>query len=513
MAGPKPRVITLSKRDGQGYGFFLRVEHGEEGHLIRDLEMRGVAEMAGLKDGDRIIRVNGTFVDNKEHNQVADLVKKSGMTVTLHILGEEAYKSAKAKGVNLADPQLGQSHPTMNGVSAPATKAKLCYLQKSSSGFGFSLKSTKDSRGIFMTEVLSGGVADKAGVKTGDRIVEINSENVESLSHDQTVQKIKAAGDKVMFLLVDEDTDKFFRSKGIRPSVAHATVKHLQHKPRIADMTKKPDGYGFMLREDPKHPGHYLGEIDKGSPAEQAGLKSKDRLAAVNGQEVDHCRHEQVVEKISQQGNKCSLLVLDPETDKMYKLGDVSPLLYWEEMRGAPPGYPEHEAEAIPALAVPAPADLEHKPRLCRLEKTAAGFGFHLNGIQGTYGQYIKEVVKGGAADKAGLKDDDIVVEVNGVNVEKIMHEEVVDLIRKSGNTLFLLVADRTAYEYLKARGIPISLQLINNEPSTDDPAPAYAEEDEKKDTESDNERPATPPAQTRSRVHSVVLLQVLAPM
>ncbi|KAI2660474.1 Na(+)/H(+) exchange regulatory cofactor NHE-RF3 [Labeo rohita] len=498
MAGPKPRVITLSKRDGQGYGFFLRVEHGEEGHLIRDLEMRGVAEMAGLKDGDRIIRVNGTFVDNKEHNQVADLVKKSGMTVTLHILGEEAYKSAKAKGVNLADPQLGQSHPTMNGVSAPATKAKLCYLQKSSSGFGFSLKSTKDSRGIFMTEVLSGGVADKAGVKTGDRIVEINSENVESLSHDQTVQKIKAAGDKVMFLLVDEDTDKFFRSKGIRPSVAHATVKHLQHKPRIADMTKKPDGYGFMLREDPKHPGHYLGEIDKGSPAEQAGLKSKDRLAAVNGQEVDHCRHEQVVEKISQQGNKCSLLVLDPETDKMYKL----------EMRGAPPGYPEHEAEAIPALAVPAPADLEHKPRLCRLEKTAAGFGFHLNGIQGTYGQYIKE-------------DDDIVVEVNGVNVEKIMHEEVVDLIRKSGNTLFLLVADRTAYEYLKARGIPISLQLINNEPSTDDPAPAYAEEDEKKDTESDNERPATPPAQTRSRhqlrttdsEHTTLLYQQIPPI
>ncbi|KAL0183892.1 hypothetical protein M9458_019588, partial [Cirrhinus mrigala] len=102
-------------------------------------------------------------------------------------------------------------------------------------------------------------------------------------------------------------------------------------------------------------------------------------------------------------------------------------------------------------------------------------------------------VVKGGAADKAGLKDDDIVVEVNRVNVEKATHEEVVDLIRKSGDTL-------TAYDYLKARGIPISLQLVNKEPSTDDPAPAYAEEDERKDTESDNERPATPPARTRSR-------------
>lgn len=73
------------------------------------------------------------------------MVRKSGMTVTFHVIGEDAYKQAKADGVNLAEPQsqTGQNQPTMNGVSAPAPKAKLCYLQKSSSGFGFSLKSTK----------------------------------------------------------------------------------------------------------------------------------------------------------------------------------------------------------------------------------------------------------------------------------------------------------------------------------------------------------------------------------
>lgn len=70
MAGPKPRIITLTKREGQGYGFYLRVELGEEGHLIRALEMGGAAELASLKDGDRIVRVNGTFVDNLEHSQV-----------------------------------------------------------------------------------------------------------------------------------------------------------------------------------------------------------------------------------------------------------------------------------------------------------------------------------------------------------------------------------------------------------------------------------------------------------
>lgn len=69
---------------------------------------------------------------------------------------------------------------------------------------------------------------------------------------------MKAAGDKVMLLLVDEDAEKFFKSKGIRPSTAHATVKHLQQKPRIADMTKRADGYGFILKEDPTDAGKCL---------------------------------------------------------------------------------------------------------------------------------------------------------------------------------------------------------------------------------------------------------------
>ena len=70
MAGIRPRVIVLSKHEGQTFGFFLRVERDEEGHLIRSLDMGGPAELAGLKDGERIIRVNGVFVDSMEHAQV-----------------------------------------------------------------------------------------------------------------------------------------------------------------------------------------------------------------------------------------------------------------------------------------------------------------------------------------------------------------------------------------------------------------------------------------------------------
>ncbi|KAI5107035.1 Na(+)/H(+) exchange regulatory cofactor NHE-RF3 [Silurus meridionalis] len=468
MAGPKPRVIVLSKHEGQSYGFYLRIEEGEEGHLVRALEMGGPAELAGLKDGDRIIRVNGTFVDNLEHNQVADLVRKSGLTVTFHVLGEEIYQQAKSSGINLAEQQAcsSPSQPSMNGVCAPSPKLKLCLLQKSSSGFGFSIKSTKGENEMFMMDVIVGGVADKAGVKAGDRLVEINGENVETATHDQAVEKIKASGNSVMFLLVDEETDKYYKNKRIKLGPGLATTKHLPLKPRIIELTREASGYGFFLKEDPKTPGHFIGEIDRESPAEKGGLKEMDLLVAVDEEEVNCCTHEQVVEKIRRLGNRCCLLVVDAETDKIYKMGGVSPLLYLEEMRISmpQPSNPEPEHYVTPVAAMPEPAEEIYKPKLCRMEKGAAGYGFHLNGIQGVYGQYIKEVVKGGAADRAGLEDDDIVVEVNGVNIEQSTHEEAVNLIRHSGDTLVLLVAGRTSYDYLKAKGIAITSKLLETE-------------------------------------------------
>ncbi|MEQ2195082.1 hypothetical protein XENOCAPTIV_007253, partial [Xenoophorus captivus] len=179
MTTYKPRVISLTKNPGQTFGFYLRVERNEEGHLIRCLEMGGPAELAGMKDGDRILRVNGTFVDGLPHSevswpsetqqcinqidndsmtdflffsdisvslgQVVELVRNGGASVAFHILDESSYKQAKALGVNLSDPQ---STPVTNGVAKEASKPKLCYLVKSSSGYGFSLRSVKETPGM-----------------------------------------------------------------------------------------------------------------------------------------------------------------------------------------------------------------------------------------------------------------------------------------------------------------------------------------------------------------------------
>lgn len=66
----KPRECKLSKQEGQSYGFFLRIEKDIDGHLVRVVEKGSPAEKAGLRDGDRVLRINDVFVDKEEHMQV-----------------------------------------------------------------------------------------------------------------------------------------------------------------------------------------------------------------------------------------------------------------------------------------------------------------------------------------------------------------------------------------------------------------------------------------------------------
>ncbi|KAK9537753.1 hypothetical protein VZT92_005337 [Zoarces viviparus] len=502
MAGYKPKVISLTKRPGHSFGFYLRVEYAVDGHLIRCLEMGGPAELAGMKDGDRILRVNGTFVDGLSHSEAVDMIRNSGASVTFHILDEASYEQAKATGVNLSDPQ---STPVANSGAKPALKPKLCYLVKSSSGYGFSIRSVNGEQGLFMTEVIRGGVADRAGVSANDRLVEFNGENVEGSTHDQVVDKIKlAGGSTIMFLLVDEETDRHFQNKHMKIGAWLATAKYLPRKPRIIQLTKGPDGYGFLLKEERKHQtGHFIKDVDRGSPADKAGVKEMDRLVAVDGKEVDRCSHQQVVDKIRQSGNKCFLLVVDKDTDQMYKQGQVSPIVFLEEIKGSnsPPSY--REALNFPAPVKPSThvqsRKEELKPKLCKMEKASTGYGFHLNGIQGVSGNHIKEVVKGGVADRADLEDDDIVVEVNGVNVEQSSHDEVVEMIRSSGSSLELLVASESVYDQLQAKGVTIT-RLLLGETSYAQVHTADTPEEEERHEEA---RPETPPEAARERTPS----------
>lgn len=115
-------------------------------------------------------------------------------------------------------------------------------------------------------------------------------------------------------------------------------------------------------------------------------------------------------------------------------------------------------------------------PRLCCLEKGPNGYGFHLHGEKGKVGQFIRLVEPGSPAEKSGLLAGDRLVEVNGENVEKETHQQVVSRIRAALNAVRLLVVDPETDEHLKKLGVPIREELLRAQKSEQAEPPAAAD-------------------------------------
>eukprot|EP00094_Tigriopus_californicus_P005035 TCALIF_04849-PA protein Name:"Similar to SLC9A3R1 Na(+)/H(+) exchange regulatory cofactor NHE-RF1 (Homo sapiens)" AED:0.17 eAED:0.17 QI:0/-1/0/1/-1/1/1/0/272 len=96
-------------------------------------------------------------------------------------------------------------------------------------------------------------------------------------------------------------------------------------RPRLCHVTKWDhfDGYGFNLHAEKSRPGQYIGKVDESSPAEKAGLKEGDRIIEVNGVNINHENHKQVVSRIKASPNETRLLVVDAEAENFFKDHDI----------------------------------------------------------------------------------------------------------------------------------------------------------------------------------------------
>ncbi|NXF87166.1 NHRF3 protein, partial [Eubucco bourcierii] len=398
--------------------------------------------------------------------QVVEIIKNSGNSIVLLVLDDDSYQKAEKEGVNLEE--LGQKVPTgqqqtlqppppmANGGITAVPQPRLCYLVKEERGYGFSLKSTEGQKGMFLVELSPGGAAAKAGVQDNDRLIEINGENVENNTHQEVVAKVKKSENHVVFLLSNEETDCYYKSQKMVLSKESANLQLLPLKPRLIDIQKGKDGYGFYLRMEPNTGDHVIKDVDSGSPAAKAGLKDNDILVAVNGEQVDGLDHESVVGKIKQSEVKTTLLVVDNKTDTIYKLAQISPFSYYYKTRDPAPAKAEERAESHSEQKV------KHKPRICKMVKGPSGFGFSLNMIKNKPGLFINEVQTQGPADTAGVENDDFLVEVNGVNVINESYDKVVARIQGSGDRLTLLVCTKDAYAYFQSQNIPITASLAD---------------------------------------------------
>uniref|UniRef100_A0A673HRF8 Na(+)/H(+) exchange regulatory cofactor NHE-RF n=1 Tax=Sinocyclocheilus rhinocerous TaxID=307959 RepID=A0A673HRF8_9TELE len=233
-------------------------------------------------------------------------------------------------------------------------KPRLCVMKKGENGYGFHLHGEKGKTGQYIRKVERASPAEASGLRAGDRVVEVNGENVERETHHQVVQRIKAVEHETRLLVVDRETDEYFRSlrltcteeMAIRmspgatspspspstskqgngsPSSESSTQDPSELLPRLCHLVRSETGYGFNLHSERSRPGQYIRALDPGSPADRAGLKPQDRLIEVNGVNIERMRHAEVVAFIKNGGNETRLLVVDPDTDEHFKNMAITP--------------------------------------------------------------------------------------------------------------------------------------------------------------------------------------------
>ncbi|KAM9856809.1 Na(+)/H(+) exchange regulatory cofactor NHE-RF2 [Aulostomus maculatus] len=283
----RPRLCFLTKGE-RGYGFHLHGERNKGGQFIRRVEPGSSAEMAGLRAGDRVVEVNGENVENESHHQVVDRIREVAHRTRLLVVDRDTDDYLRSCGlactedlaiemgtlsprpspgptpsaspipreISLLSPQSNHTHsfaaadsPThtitqvkrSSVTSSTVTDTevepspeptaellpRLCHLMKGEHGYGFNLHSNKKKGGQFVRSVDQGSTAESSDVRAGDRLVEVNGVNIEGLRHSEVVALIRAAGEEVRLLLVDQETDELFLRLGITPTTDRVKEGHV----------------------------------------------------------------------------------------------------------------------------------------------------------------------------------------------------------------------------------------------------------------------------------------------
>uniref|UniRef100_A0A2M4BVP4 Putative ezrin-radixin-moesin-binding phosphoprotein 50 n=1 Tax=Anopheles marajoara TaxID=58244 RepID=A0A2M4BVP4_9DIPT len=101
----------------------------------------------------------------------------------------------------------GTTPAVANGT--PKYEARLCHVVKRADfdGYGFNLHAEKGRPGQYIGKVDDGSPAEGAGLRQGDRIIEVNGHNITTETHKKVVELIKAVPNETRLLVIDPRAD------------------------------------------------------------------------------------------------------------------------------------------------------------------------------------------------------------------------------------------------------------------------------------------------------------------
>ena len=134
--------------------------------------------------------------------------------------------------------------PDQLGGHAP--QPRYCFIIKRPdfSGYGFNLHAEKSRPGQFIGKVDENSPAEIAGLREGDRIVEVNGINISQENHKQVVQRIKAVPNETKLLVVDKIADEYYKKINVMVKSSMPNVLVRSSEDEAISSSGKPEVNG-----------------------------------------------------------------------------------------------------------------------------------------------------------------------------------------------------------------------------------------------------------------------------
>ncbi|XP_066873754.1 protein scribble homolog isoform X3 [Kogia breviceps] len=405
---------------------------------------------------------------------------------------EEAAAGAEEAGEKEEEREEAvASAPSVKGVSfdqannlliEPARieeeELALTIVRQTAGGLGISIAGGKgstpykgDDEGIFISRVSEEGPAAQAGVRVGDKLLEVNGVALQDAEHQQAVEALRGAGTTVHMRLWRErmvEPENAVTVTPLRPEDDYSPRERwgggprpLQHQPEapgplrqrhVACLVRSEKGLGFSIAggkgSTPYRagdPGIFISRIAEGGAAHRAGTLQ------INGVDMTEARHDHAVSLLTAASPTIALL-LEREAGGPLSPGPPPhspppPAATTTTVATATPGQPGplRLAPSLLAAALEGPYPVEE---IC-LPRAGGPLGLsivggsdhssHPFGVQEP-GVFISKVLPRGLAARSGLRVGDRILGVNGQDVRDATHQEAVSALLRPCLELVLLV-------------------------------------------------------------------------
>jgi len=166
----------------------------------------------------------------------------------------------------------------------------------------------KDKNGVLISDVFEGDPADKAGIKSGDIVTEIDGKPVKDTHELLLVVSGLRIGETIKIKIVRDGQEK----------VIPVTIAERTEKSELASGLQSGEAFGMTVQEITPEIAQHLGlaikkgiivvDVQEGGTAEEVGIQPQDIILQVNKVKVATMKEYQ--KEIAKAGEKGSLLLL-----------------------------------------------------------------------------------------------------------------------------------------------------------------------------------------------------------